>query len=262
MKPKATSRQSMTQWLFKKDFCSCPKGMAEPQEPVRVALSSNSLAALAPTKINKFWVGGIFTLVALAAVTAAIFVLDLPGAIDAVTVHELKEDNDRVLIYAMQADRPLGSMSFDDSALTVITNKGYAHLGLKDSKISDLEMTDMSKIPNLCSVALNNCAFPDAGLEHLAVKPNLTSLSLANTRLTQANLNSLQAGNIETLDLSNTKIDYVDWACLAKLRYLRTLKVTGVRIHQANKRDLMFAGFVETNGIFHRALPVRDRPLP
>jgi hypothetical protein len=240
LKPKPTARQSMTQWLFKKDLCNCPKETRSAQ-PITVALPSVSPSG---TKLNNILiVGGTIGVISLIAIAYSLMVLEVPKALDS---H--KNGKERLIVCS-----PTIQIPFNNAAITVITTNQYRYLTIKDCRIDVFELKLLGQIPSLEGLTLQNCLGITAhGLNVLVERGNLKYLSLAQSPLSQKELEALVKSKLETLDLSHTAIADADWACLTQIESLKKIVLRDVFVTSKNRIALENANFHESAGVFSR----------
>ncbi len=240
LKPKPTAKQSMTQWLFKKDLCNCPKEKKSAQ-PIKVALPPVHPAGTSVN--NKLIVGGTIVVISLIALTYSLLILEVPNTLDS---H--KGGNERRIICS-----PTINIPFDNSAISIIIGNQYRYLTLKDSRIDDLELQQLGLISTLEGLTLQNCrGYSPHGLNMLVNHGYLKYLSLAQSPLSQKDLEVLAAANVETLDLSHTGIADADWTCLTQISSLKKLILRDVFVTNKNRKTLEDANFLGNTGVFFR----------
>ncbi len=240
LKPKPTAKQSMTQWLFKKDLCNCPKEKSSAQ-PIKVALPSVNPSG---TKLNNILiVGGTFGVISLIVIAYALIMLEVPNALDS---H--KGGKERWIVCS-----PTIKIPFDNSAITIITNNQYRYLTIKDCRIDDVDLKQLGLIHSLEGLTLHNCqGLTPHGLNMLVERGNLKYLSLAQSPLSQKELDVLATSSVEMLDLSHTGIADADWTGLAKISNLKKLILRDVFVTNKNRKTLDDTNFYESAGVFFR----------
>jgi Leucine-rich repeat (LRR) protein len=92
------------------------------------------------------------------------------------------------------------------------------HLVIKNCKqVSDEGLSELSRLPNLQYLYLNDTPITDAGLAHLAALKNLKELSLTDTKVTSAGLAQLSGlTNLSFLYLYSKREEPMDAAQLQK----------------------------------------------
>lgn len=246
LKAKPTAQQSMTQWLFKKDRCNCPKEK-QTVEPFRIDLPSTSPTATS-TKFNKWIMSGTIGLISLIAIGYSCMVLEVPNVFDSKYSLSHKSGKDRMIQCSPDVQIP-----FNTAAISVINKGEYADLTLKDSLIDDIELNQLGGISSLEGLTLQHCGgFTPRGLAKLVRYGNLKRLSLINSPLSQMDLEALVESQVETLDLSHTAISNADWTCLTNIDSLKRLVLHDVFVTIKNRQVLENARFHGDAGVFIR----------
>ncbi|OWK45689.1 protein kinase domain-containing protein [Fimbriiglobus ruber] len=80
------------------------------------------------------------------------------------------------------------------------------HFWLAETKVTDIGLISLTKLPRLCEINLYKTAITSAGVAHLAKLPRLVSLNLIGTRIDDFSLLSLKPHKLEFLNLNGTKV--------------------------------------------------------
>lgn len=91
--------------------------------------------------------------------------------------------------------------------------------------ITDAELPKIAVISEQINLVLSSCPVTDAGLAALDGKNNVRCLSLAKTAVTNEGMKHLQGMNLQSLDLSATKISDAGLATLGEFEFPRLKEI-------------------------------------
>ncbi len=111
--------------------------------------------------------------------------------------------------------------------------------------ITDAELSKIVGISQDLNLVLSSCPITNDGLSHLEGRHNIRCLALAKTAVTDDGLKHLRGMNLQSLDLSSTKITDAGLATLGEFDFPR-LKEHRARTHGRHGRRI--DAFVEFQG--------------
>ncbi len=249
LKLKATAGQSMTGWLFKRDFCNCKDNEQSHVAPVKVIMSPRLAAGALPARSNKFALGIIAAACCASVVLCAAII---PIVSDALYETKISKGEDRVITVYDRSDK-VHRFRFDAEAMGVIVDRNCTTLILSNAEISDEELGSIGKINELEHIHLKRCSgFTPIGLMELVQSSHLVSLNLERCSLNQELMDALASSRLERLDLSNSNAGDFNWERLTRISTLKDLVVFGVHESSQNKKYLEAQGFEGSDGHYRR----------
>jgi hypothetical protein len=110
-------------------------------------------------------------------------------------------------------------------------------------KITDAEMVKIAGISQDLNLVLSSCPVTDQGLSYLEGMSNVRCLVLTKTAITNDGIKHLRGMNLQTLDLSLTKITDKGLAALGELDFPRLKEISLERTHVTNDGVMHLANF-------------------
>jgi hypothetical protein len=164
----------------------------------------------------------------------------------------------RLFLHGEQAsDEAMASLSelkglemFFIWSATAVTDEGARHLAhlenvenvhISGSRMGDAALEALSKLPKLTRMSLQQNAFTDSGLAHLADMQQLRSLwiGMSKGKITDAGLAHLAGLEaLEQLDLQQSQITDAGLEHLKGLKNLRSLYLSNARVTEVGLADL------------------------
>ena len=114
---------------------------------------------------------------------------------------------------------------------------------IEQQRITDTEIAKIAAISQDLNLVLSSCPITDQGLSKLEGKSNVRCLVLTKTGITDEGIKYLRGMNLQTLDLSSTKITDKGLAALGELEFPRLKEIALERTHVTNDGLLHLANF-------------------
>ena len=123
------------------------------------------------------------------------------------------------------------------------TKSTMVRIQSSNNKITDAELAKIAAISQDLNLVLASCPVTNKGLSHLEGKSNVRCLVLTKTGITDEGIKYLRGMNLQTLDLSSTKITDTGLAALGEFDFPRLKEIALEHTHVTNDGVLHLANF-------------------
>ena len=252
LKPKATTSQSMTGWLFKREFCKCEEVQPQTKHNLNFAVPAFETTNRSGISRKVLLAATVVALVSTCGFFGIQFARETISAIEPLR-SKVAPIASRQILAGFAGEQNSEYLNLDIGSRSRIEQMQYSHLQLKDSNIRDVELIDIVAPTCVSDVSLNHCqGFSATGLCFLAQRDHIKTLSLEHTALNRKMLDSFVGSTISKLNLEGTRIDDLDWSFLSKMPCLLTINLKYVRVSAQNAALLERLHFKGEHGVYLR----------
>lgn len=111
--------------------------------------------------------------------------------------------------------------------------KSVQELQFYAAYVTDEDLKELAKLPELRSITTNPSSITAEGLAHFREHPHLETLGLDGSKMTDADLEMMDLPNLRSLSLRGTAISDAGVASLTKLSKLETLDLSHTKVTDA-----------------------------
>lgn len=212
LKQKPSTRQSLTQWLFRRDLCQC-KDTEKKNHPIILSINSREELSLSNTEVKTLVTGSAIAVVIIGVAIICICFLD-PN--QSSRKSGLLEGDKRVLHFSNK-NFSRQSVPFTSENLQLFKHQNFTTLRIYNSKISDEDLRRIAQISSLTSLTMTFCeGFSYEGMKYVAQKKNLNSLGVEGSKISGKMINEIGASYVSSLNLSYSDASELDIEKLAQ----------------------------------------------